>query len=1561
MCQCSTLSSVECPIVTEVMYSPQNLSHGTVPSTKLPSSKRRTTSLDKEELTSNTLHVSISLISRNTITKTSASNGPATSKRTTSARYRPSQVKPTGAVPTYEVRTSTIFDSEPTVSANVTGYGSGPSSHYSSKKNAFTLENHKKATSPYVTPTVFTNVETREKTRKANYVTTLIYESYEPKSTEIFTPYEENTFGNSFEWDTYWPTSTFPKSSIAFEDHTPTALSNFGETYGHEETEMATTYRGNTIRNSLQWDDSSSSPYSSTASKENTPITSSKLGGSYEPENIGVTTPDRTTVSRNALRNSGWDRTYHPTSTFPNSIIVLKKNTPTASNELAGIYGTAIDTTTATKYSNSYSVPGYFSIQSTTEPTSALEMTFATISAHSHNQIKTTERDHKDGPSTYHSEMSAVSKHFSRLQATSSTESHRALEETTLTGTGYDIVTRGANAGNTAATEGTSSSVVTEHITREEKTTPEELYTVPAILTPMNTLHLSAFTDVTGLHGSLQKDSAVSTVTITPLVSRRISHTSPIKSTEYTSTTTLALFPYPFTATSGSSLNITRTRKEISELTSTAYTMSSTLSSLEPVPVTAAISSSRKEPTRTATLESSLNIARTHEGIGEFSSTAYTFTSTLTSVSSTADTALLHEATHSAAVTPMSTRPVTAEEYKSIKLTGATKRTEVAHKQTYETLFDEQKTAKIMVSTMTKTAAAMTITGEPVQESLSDPNRETESSAGIVLGPLIPIKVTWSSTPQELPYGNVSKPKATTTAIFGAPSLTSKSEATEGQRFQGSSRVVGETEVSRATASGSFNKISSTIFTKTYKSSMTIPWLARLTSPISAFTSVTFTSQPKQVSSQRYLTFPYTSGSDTVEVMTAGFAPFTTPSFPHVPLTSANDQLQKEGSTLGGKTFPVNLLRTTVFNGTRTTSLPTYAIKSITQHISSVDGITKSTEETILSTPSDSYYITTSDEEVNSSPSYCAMPCPSNYMEGPSLCYNILPLALSTTYRRALSYCQMHDNSDLAREQDFLDESVVYIARMLSMRANISTGRFYVNERMFKNRGRVRLVDLWATTGSTLAINSTVDVREVHFDVAALCHRTKYCRVMACNLSDFQYFQRDKELILPENLNKVELGENIDIPCSNGSNIITFKCEERGNIRPHPSTIDCLKRDVGGGVADTETPWDARLQGSCEKCHNMGTEMCLVQPGGYACVCKLGWTGFRCWRAPDMCELLLNFTCGKNGRCVTEVDKVYCECDKGFDGPHCEISKISLSWFSHNESSVLSAATGSVLVMTSGETLVMIGKAILLFHLPKAKDDPQGTYQEIRSIFLMFAGYLFLFLHHPGLLALNFWKCTLAWHSTTLFYTLAIFTYVLEAINASEVIRVKQNNIWAHDIDGKSTWYFGQTFRLAFSFATVGGIVIAIGCGSFDQLTSSWTCMGRYSSASLNLWLAILLLNFICVLAATAYSYEAIFVQRNISQYEDRIEKNVELMNSARRNDVLKCQRDVYFTCMGPWILSGVWLLQTAFCDWVENSFSNGLLLVLSTSKTLGSILQSAFTTPSVFLFLASSHFVQLF
>ena len=47
-----------------------------------------------------------------------------------------------------------------------------------------------------------------------------------------------------------------------------------------------------------------------------------------------------------------------------------------------------------------------------------------------------------------------------------------------------------------------------------------------------------------------------------------------------------------------------------------------------------------------------------------------------------------------------------------------------------------------------------------------------------------------------------------------------------------------------------------------------------------------------------------------------------------------------------------------------------------------------------------------------------------------------------------------------------------------------------MNERTFRNRGKVRLIDITMTSEGMLAVNSTVAITDLLSDVAALCRTT---------------------------------------------------------------------------------------------------------------------------------------------------------------------------------------------------------------------------------------------------------------------------------------------------------------------------------------------------------------------------------------------------------------------------------------------------------------------------------------
>ncbi|ETN76237.1 EGF-like domain protein [Necator americanus] len=560
------------------------------------------------------------------------------------------------------------------------------------------------------------------------------------------------------------------------------------------------------------------------------------------------------------------------------------------------------------------------------------------------------------------------------------------------------------------------------------------------------------------------------------------------------------------------------------------------------------------------------------------------------------------------------------------------------------------------------------------------------------------------------------------------------------------------------------------------------------------FSELFSTTPPKMMGSMLSITEQQTSqpSSQRHTNSTSTSAPSSKAVFLQVTETTLEDELRTEKSTVGSYTSGITspeITPNTIFSST----LLRIDGTSFSEDHSRLKTLPHGSRDKTSFTTTISTCTETGRETPRRALEECEKPCPNGYVEGPSYCYGILAINLSTTYRKALGFCQASDNSDLARQTDFLNPEVIRITRELSQHMHISTSRFFINERTFRHRGKLRLVDISATDGSTLTINSTVSANEVVRDVAALCRRAKHCSSLSCELSDFAEFGKEKELIIPRDLTIMNIGETIKVRPTRGRRTksndndlkpgavayVTEAVVKRESIA-YEIQMKILRALKFPGIqryrrlVRSAMLWELRRVLESQK-----DSLVFVKKDG---------------RAPDMCKLQKR-NCGQNGKCVTTIDQAYCACDEGFGGTHCEISKVHMSFNGQNESSFMSAGTASVIVLTASETFLMIGKALLLIHIPRMEPDPQASYQEIRSTFLMCAGYLFLFLHHPGLLLLDMYKCTLAWYGTTTFYSLALTTYALEAINAYEVMVVEQRNVWSHNIDEKKSWYYGFTVR----------------------------------------------------------------------------------------------------------------------------------------------------------------------
>ncbi|KAK6750363.1 hypothetical protein RB195_002377 [Necator americanus] len=475
-------------------------------------------------------------------------------------------------------------------------------------------------------------------------------------------------------------------------------------------------------------------------------------------------------------------------------------------------------------------------------------------------------------------------------------------------------------------------------------------------------------------------------------------------------------------------------------------------------------------------------------------------------------------------------------------------------------------------------------------------------------------------------------------------------------------------------------------------------------------------------------------------------------------------------------------------------------------------------------------------------------------------------------FLKALKNCQSDDDSDLADERDFGDPEVVKLIRTRSP----STILFFVNEHdseMIKKNRTVRIVSIEGSTNFALAVNRTAGLSETIEDVNALCRKTKYCNEMQCNLDDFVFYGISTKLILPSNYKKLDIGQSLNVSCAeqNSSKVIEVTCGERGTLQPYPPSIICSVDDSDGKeLKDAEVPMNNEIRKSCDECNQIGTDRCEEVEGGFMCFCKPNWSGAVCWISPNQCEIQ-QLQCGHNGTCFSEVDR----------------------------GSVDAAVTGSAVALSTTEILLMVGKGLLLLYCPKEGQDTQVFYQNLRSLVISVAGLVVLLFHHPGLLDISPFYCSLWFCMVTILYSLGIGFFALEARNVYEVAQVKKRNSWDD--------FLGRT--------AFGAPKIAV--------PSSWSCLGRFTSATMNIWLPIVIISTCAALASTYFAYCGWFLLHNLPQYSQKMNNYLETKDLLEKWSVEKCYRNVAFTAFGSWLLLGTWLTLALSSDWVTDSIVN--------------------------------------
>uniref|UniRef100_A0A7I4YIW7 EGF-like domain-containing protein n=1 Tax=Haemonchus contortus TaxID=6289 RepID=A0A7I4YIW7_HAECO len=448
-------------------------------------------------------------------------------------------------------------------------------------------------------------------------------------------------------------------------------------------------------------------------------------------------------------------------------------------------------------------------------------------------------------------------------------------------------------------------------------------------------------------------------------------------------------------------------------------------------------------------------------------------------------------------------------------------------------------------------------------------------------------------------------------------------------------------------------------------------------------------------------------------------------------------------------------------------------------------------------------------------------------------------------------------------------------------------------------------------------------------------HGHKHCNrnvFMLLNLNDILHGSGPNET--------VHVGGTIQVGCpsSGGDGNITLTCEKTGSFVPSPSTLSC--------TSGVKTPFNSKELKSCEQCDAFGTETCEKTKSGVACQCRENWSGQTCWKAADQCDIT-HLQCGKHGVCRSEVDYASCACDYGFTGEHCNVSKTNTTIISSHKSFGDLASAAGVLVLTWYDIVIMVIKAVLLIHSPSMGHDPQSHYQNCRSFVMLIAGFLVIFFRHPSLFSLSDVECQWVFYIISSCYSLGIAFFAIEAMNAYELCTLEQLNSWTTLFPERPRSYALLAFRTGFPVVAMAIAILVILAPNYEQAISSWSCMGPFTQGTIDLWSPMVLIQMCFALIASSFSYRGLFIRKNLPHNLKKVEAYLENVSARRRNEVEKCERDLTFTAIGPWLLLLYWLTLTMSNDFVGVPYTSFLAVAFAVLYGMCNFLQSVVTTPA--------------
>ncbi|ETN76234.1 hypothetical protein NECAME_11826 [Necator americanus] len=506
-----------------------------------------------------------------------------------------------------------------------------------------------------------------------------------------------------------------------------------------------------------------------------------------------------------------------------------------------------------------------------------------------------------------------------------------------------------------------------------------------------------------------------------------------------------------------------------------------------------------KERTLLTTSPLFAETARGTSSKSDFSATPFSFMSSQGTIQSTKSSESL-----SSASIPTTFTPTIPENTKLIHHSSA-------HDQVHENISDEETTTRATNALTTKntvtpltTLSLMTSANKKQVDELPL-NTSATSSTVETLESVLELSDRFTNGTEHPEFGKISHSSTAVPVLSTALGLTKRNV----QLTNGTEHPETKTTSYSLTAVPTLSTIAKFTERNTeFKNETEHPEL-RITFHTSATTSTLGTSEkltkrhflklfspspPKMMGSMLSITEQQTSqpSSQRHTNSTSTSAPSSKAVFLQFTETTLEDELRTEKSTVGSYTSRITSPETTP-NTIFSSTLPRIDGTSFSEDHSRLKTLPYDSRDKTSFTTTISASTKTSEETTRRALEECEKPCPSGYIEGPAYCYRIIPIKLSKTYRKALGFCQTNDNSDLARQQDFLDPEVIRVAKELSQQMNIPTTRFFINERTYRNRGKLRLVDINGTDGSTLVVNSTVSANEVVLNVAALCRKTSMC------------------------------------------------------------------------------------------------------------------------------------------------------------------------------------------------------------------------------------------------------------------------------------------------------------------------------------------------------------------------------------------------------------------------------------------------------------------------------------